>query len=148
MRCAQLGKVTLKLHSKPRGAVRLALAWSTQTAAGQMASGSMVTAEVACASWSRCPTHVNWVVAHAALIALVGAMLIYGAQVSSVRPLVWTVAGLSKVFFVGLLVAHGQPYLSRAGLAVGVDRAMVVLFAMYLATSASAAGRRAASGRG
>jgi len=46
----------------------------------------------------------NW----GALIALVGAMLIYGAFHSPVRPLVLTVAGLSKVIFIGLVLTHGS----------------------------------------
>ena len=62
----------------------------------------------------------NW----GALIALVGAMLIYGAYHPSVRPLVLTVAGLSKLIFVGLVV--GSQYLGhQVGLAIGVDLVMV-----------------------
>jgi len=41
----------------------------------------------------------NW----AALIGLIGAMLIYGAFHPTVRPLVLTIAGLSKVTFIGLV---------------------------------------------
>src|SRR5262245_58859028 len=49
----------------------------------------------------------NW----GALIALVGGMLIYGAYHPPVRPLVLTVAGLSKVIFIGLIATHGVQYL-------------------------------------
>ncbi len=70
----------------------------------------------------------NW----GALIALVGAMLIYGAYHPTVRPLVLTVAGLSKLIFIGLVVAHGTQYLGQVGLSIGIDLVMVVLFIGYL----------------
>ena len=71
----------------------------------------------------------NW----GALIALVGAMLIYGAFHPEVRPLVLTVAGLSKVMFIGLVLSQGSRYLGhQAGVAVVVDSLMVLLFAAYL----------------
>ena len=71
----------------------------------------------------------NW----GALIALVGAMLIYGAFHSPVRPLVLTVAGLSKVIFIGLVLTHGSQYLGQqVGLAIAIDLVMVLLFAGYL----------------
>jgi hypothetical protein len=67
-----------------------------------------------------------------ALIALVGAMLIYGAFAPPVRPLVLTVASVSKAFFIGLVLAEGSRYLGQAGLAVAVDAVMIVLFLWYL----------------
>jgi len=70
----------------------------------------------------------NW----GALIALLGAMLIYGAYHPPVRPLVLTVAGLSKVVFIGLVVTHGTQYLGQAGLAIAIDIVMVGLFIAYL----------------
>lgn len=71
----------------------------------------------------------NWGV----LIALVGAMLIYGAFRPAVRPLVLTVAAVSKLAFIGLVLAEGSRYLShQAGVAVAVDAVMVLLFAAYL----------------
>ena len=71
----------------------------------------------------------NWGV----LIALVGAMLIYGAYNPPGRPLILTVAGLSKLIFVGLVLAHGTQYLGhQAGLAIAIDLVMVVLFILYL----------------
>jgi len=71
----------------------------------------------------------NW----GALIALVGGMLIYGAFHSPVRPLVLTVAGLSKVIFIGLVLTHGSQYLGQqVGLAIAIDSVMVLLFAGYL----------------
>lgn len=71
----------------------------------------------------------NW----GALIALVGAMLIYGAFRPEVRPLVLVVAGVSKLTFIGLVLAEGSRYLvHQAGVAVAVDAVMVLLFALYL----------------
>lgn len=71
----------------------------------------------------------NW----AALITLVGAMLIYGAFNPPARPLVLTVAGLSKLTFIGLVLAHGTQYLGQqAGVSIAVDLVMVVLFFCYL----------------
>jgi hypothetical protein len=71
----------------------------------------------------------NW----GALIALVGAMLIYGAFSPTGRPLILTVAGLSKLIFIGLVLAHGSQYLGhQAALAIAIDLAMVILFIGYL----------------
>jgi hypothetical protein len=71
----------------------------------------------------------NW----GALIALVGAMLIYGAYRPPVRPLVLTVAGLSKLTFAGLVVAYGSQYLGhQVGLAIALDLVMVALYSGYL----------------
>ena len=67
-----------------------------------------------------------------ALIALVGAMLIYGAFRPLVRPLILIVAGLSKLNYIGLLLAFGTPYLGKAGLSLALDAIMVLLFAGYL----------------
>jgi len=71
----------------------------------------------------------NW----GALIALVGAMLIYGAFNPPSRPLILTVAGLGKLIFIGLVLAHGSRYLGQgAGLAIAIDLVMVALFIGYL----------------
>jgi hypothetical protein len=70
----------------------------------------------------------NW----GALIALVGAMLIYGAYHAPLRPLILTVAGLSKLIFISLIVTHGTQYLGQVGLPIGIDLVMVVLFTGYL----------------
>jgi hypothetical protein len=71
----------------------------------------------------------NW----GALIALVGLMLIYGAFNPPVRPLVLTVAGVSKAVFIGLVLSQGGRYLGhQAGVAVAVDAVMVVVFGWYL----------------
>ena len=71
----------------------------------------------------------NW----GALITLGGAMLIYGAYVPSGRPLILTIAGASKLDFIGLVLFHGRQYLGQqVGISVAVDLVMVVLFAAYL----------------
>ena len=71
----------------------------------------------------------NW----GALIALVGAMLIYGAYDPLHRPLILVVAGLSKLIFLSLVLAQGTRYLSRrAGVAAVIDLVMVALFSGYL----------------
>jgi hypothetical protein len=76
----------------------------------------------------------NW----GALIALVGGMLIYGAFRPAVRSLVLIVAGASKAIFIALVLSQGTRYLGQqAGVAVGVDSVMIVLFAWYLLASAS-----------
>jgi len=72
----------------------------------------------------------NW----GALIALVGALLIYGAFNPASRPLILTVAGVSKLVFICLVLAHGTHYLGQqAGIAIVIDLVMVVLFICYLA---------------
>ena len=77
----------------------------------------------------------NW----GALIGLVGAMLIYGAFQPSSRRLVLTIAALSKIVFIGLIVAHGTRYLGhQAGIAVAVDSVFVLLFGAHLAASSRA----------
>ena len=70
----------------------------------------------------------NW----GALITLVGAMLIYSAFNPASRPLVLTVAGISKLVFIGLVLAQGAKYLGTAGVALAIDLALVTLFALYL----------------
>lgn len=71
----------------------------------------------------------NW----GALIALSGAMLIYGAYNPPVRPLVLTVASASKLIFSGLVLSQGSRYFGhQAGVAVIIDLVMVILFITYL----------------
>jgi hypothetical protein len=71
----------------------------------------------------------NWGV----LIGLVGAMLLYGAFKTLARPLILTVAGASKVAFIGLVLALGRQFLTyQAGVAVVSDAIQVSLFAAYL----------------
>src|SRR4051812_18067467 len=71
----------------------------------------------------------NW----GALITLVGAMLIYGAYDTPSRPLILTLAGISKLIFIGLVLVHGRQYLGQqAGFAILIDLAAVALFVTYL----------------
>jgi hypothetical protein len=71
----------------------------------------------------------NW----GALITLVGLMLIWGAFKPELRTLVLTVAGISKLMFAALVLAHGGRYLGQqAGVAIAIDLLWVVLFAWYL----------------
>ena len=69
----------------------------------------------------------NWGV----LIALTGAMLVWGAFHPEVRTLVLLVAGASKLAFMGLVVCH-PPYRRKALVPLVVDGLLVVLFAVYL----------------
>jgi hypothetical protein len=71
----------------------------------------------------------NWGV----LIALIGAMLIYGAIDLASRPLVLIVAGISKAVFIALILSRGSRYLAyQAGVAVAIDSVMIILFLWYL----------------
>ena len=68
-----------------------------------------------------------------ALIALVGAMLIYGAYDPPSRRLALLVGSVSKLIFIGLVLSQGGRYLAhQAGVAVVVDLIMVALFIIYL----------------
>lgn len=71
----------------------------------------------------------NWGV----LIGLMGALLIYGAWKPSARKLALVVAGVSKIAFVGLILAQGDRYLGGLGAAVAIDSVLIVLFAAYVA---------------
>jgi hypothetical protein len=74
----------------------------------------------------------NW----GALIGIVGVLLIYGAFNPSIRPVALSVAGASKVVFIGLVLTLGRPYLGhQAGVAIVVDSVMVAIFAVYLLTA-------------
>lgn len=75
----------------------------------------------------------NW----GALIALVGAMLIYGAFTPHQRPLILVVAGVSKAVFIGLSLAQGQRYLrQQVVVSIGIDLVMIGLFVWYLVAAA------------
>ena len=71
----------------------------------------------------------NWGV----LVGLVGLMLIYGAVVPPARRLVLSVAALSKLAFVALMLTAGSAYLAqRIRYAVVVDSLEVLIFVAYL----------------
>ena len=73
----------------------------------------------------------NW----GALITLVGGLLIYGAYTPSSRSLILTIACLSKLTFISLVLIYGQAYLGKAGIAIVFDVCVVLLFVFYLATA-------------
>lgn len=76
----------------------------------------------------------NW----AALIGLMGIMLIYGAFVPTVRRFSLIMAGISKVIFIILILSLGKEFLKfGVGTAVIIDSIMVVLFIAYLLLSRS-----------
>ena len=66
------------------------------------------------------------------LIALLGAMLIAAAFRPTLRPLVLTVAGLSKLFFVGLLLVLGGEFLAKTWTVIVIDGLAVALYALCL----------------
>ena len=71
----------------------------------------------------------NW----GSLITLVGAMLIHGAFNPPTRALVLTVAGVSKLTFIGLVLALGTEFLGLQGwVSIAGDLVMVTLFVCYL----------------
>ncbi len=82
--------------------------------------GGVALAEIIVRSWG-------------ALITLVGAMLVYGAFKPRERPLILTIAGLSKCIFIGLLILFGNQYLPNTLTPIVVDGVAVVLFAICLA---------------
>lgn len=68
----------------------------------------------------------NW----GALIGLIGALLMYGAFFPTHRLLIMTVAGLSKLTFIILMLTVGRPYLGQpVGIFVAIDILTVLLFA-------------------
>ncbi len=78
----------------------------------------------------------NW----GALVALVGALLIYGAFYPPVRSVVLVVAGISKLTFIGLVIVLGTPFLDQqVGIAIAVDTVWVALFIWYFMSSATSA---------
>jgi hypothetical protein len=73
---------------------------------------------------------------------------IYGAFHAPSRPLALVVAGVSKVVFIGLVLAQGQRFMAyQAGTAVVIDSAMVALFAIYLIGSRKVASQAASETR-
>jgi hypothetical protein len=67
------------------------------------------------------------------LIALMGALLIYGAFKPAYRPVLLVIAGLNKLVFIGLALSYGSAFLDhQVGISVAADSVMVMLFACYL----------------
>lgn len=48
------------------------------------------------------------------------------------RPLILTLAAVSKLIFITLVLVYGQAYLGKAGVAVVFDLVVVALYAAYL----------------
>jgi hypothetical protein len=69
----------------------------------------------------------------AALITLVGAMLLYGAFRPAQRVLILTFAGLSKLVYVILLLVYGSAYMPTILMPIIVDGTVIILFAFCLA---------------
>ncbi len=69
----------------------------------------------------------NW----AALITIVGVMLVYGAYHPASRGLILAVACVSKAMFVGLFLSAGEQYMDKAGVSVAFDAVVVVVFCIY-----------------
>ncbi len=71
----------------------------------------------------------NW----AALVAIGGAMLIWGAMHPPVQGLVLTAVGGSKLIFIVLVLVYGRAYLTgQAGAIIALDAVWVALFAACL----------------
>ena len=67
-----------------------------------------------------------------------GGMLIYAAFNPPVRVFAITVAGISKLFFVMAVFAHGGRFLGhQAAIAAAIDLLWVALFLWYLLASRS-----------
>ena len=71
----------------------------------------------------------NW----GALIALMGAMLIYGAFAAAHRNFVLIVVGTSKLIFIGLVIGFGWELVGlQLGASLVFDAVFIALFAVYL----------------
>ena len=74
----------------------------------------------------------NW----GALIALIGGMLIYGAYKIEVRNLVLSVAALSKITFITLVVSNG--FGVKLLSAIAFDAVLTLIFLTYIFTNKNA----------
>ncbi len=71
----------------------------------------------------------NW----AALIGLMGIMLLYGAFTPGVRRFCLIITGVSKIVFITLMVSMGIQYMAYGvRTAIIIDLIMVILFIVYL----------------
>ena len=68
------------------------------------------------------------------LVALIGLILIYGAFSDSNRVFAISIAALSKVTFVSLVLIYGQEFLSAAAPAIIMDCVFIVLTLFFLAS--------------
>lgn len=67
-----------------------------------------------------------------ALIGLVGVVLIYGFFSQKYRVFSITLAAVSKLVFVSLVMIYGQEFLGKATPAIAMDSAVIILTAVYL----------------
>jgi hypothetical protein len=67
-----------------------------------------------------------------ALVGLIGAILIYGALNDKYRVFSISVATVSKVIFVTLVMIYGQEFLGKVGPAIAIDCVIITLTALYL----------------
>jgi hypothetical protein len=67
-----------------------------------------------------------------ALVGLIGAILIYGALNDKDRVFSISVAAVSKVIFVSLVMIYGQEFLGKVGPAIAIDCVTIALTALYL----------------
>lgn len=76
----------------------------------------------------------NW----AALITLVGVLLIYGAFNPLHRPVILALACASKAIFVGLVLTFAREHIGQQlGVSIVFDAVLIVLFAAWLFTHRS-----------
>lgn len=66
------------------------------------------------------------------LVTLIGAILLYGAFVPACRILVLSIATISKIVFVALVVTLGNQYLDKASITIAFDSLASVIFLIYL----------------
>lgn len=67
-----------------------------------------------------------------ALVGLMGVMLIYGFFAPSMRRFAITIAALSKLIFVSLVVVFGQTHLAALIAPITMDVMVIVVAAIYL----------------
>ena len=67
-----------------------------------------------------------------ALVGLMGAILIYGALDDKSRVFAISVATVSKVIFVSLVMFYGQEFLGKVGPAIAMDCITIALAVLFL----------------
>jgi len=67
-----------------------------------------------------------------ALVGLIGAILIYGFFSQKNRVFSISVAAISKVVFVALVLLYGREFLDKAGSAIAMDCVVIILSGVYL----------------
>ncbi len=67
-----------------------------------------------------------------ALVGLIGAILIYGFFNQKYRVFSITIAAVSKLVFVSLVLTYGQEFLGKATPAIAMDCIVIILTATYL----------------